>query len=59
MIDKEKEEKIAVLISALEDIRDGGDDHEQNHIDADNLLLEFIDDSRVDSAFNSIRKWYA
>ena len=34
-------------------------DKEYNHIDADNLLLEYINDTDVTKAFNNIKKWYA
>ncbi len=34
------------------------DDHEFAHIDADDLLLEYINDQRVTEAFNAIDKWY-
>lgn len=35
------------------------DDYEKNHIKADDLLLEFINDERVTKAFNDIEMWYA
>lgn len=34
-------------------------DVEQDHVDADELLLEFIGDVEVASAYNDIEKWYA
>ena len=34
-------------------------DPEENHIEADELLLEFINDEDVKEAFQSIYKWYA
>ena len=35
------------------------DDPEAAHMEADELLLEYINDKKVTEAFNSIRKWYA
>lgn len=37
----------------------GRPDPESDHADADDLLLELIDDQEVTDAFNAIRKWYA
>lgn len=34
-------------------------DEEGNHIEADNLLLEYINDEEVTNAFKDIEKWYA
>ena len=34
-------------------------DCESNHIDADNLLLEYINDKEITNAFNQICKWYS
>ena len=50
------------LIDRLDVIRlrrESGKDEEDNHIDADNALLEFIDDKRVNKAFKDIKKWYS
>lgn len=35
------------------------DDNEAAHIEADDALIEYIDDNDVKEAFDSIRKWYA
>lgn len=35
------------------------DDPEHAHIDADDLLLEYIGDLEITQAFHSIEKWYA
>ena len=32
---------------------------EDAHIDADNLLLEFINDKEITEAFENISKWYS
>lgn len=34
-------------------------DEEMNHILADELLLEYINDPDVKDLFNNIKKWYA
>lgn len=34
-------------------------DEEDWHVEADKLLLEYINDQAVTDAFNSFRKWYA
>lgn len=34
-------------------------DPEQDHSDADDLLLLFINDVEITEAFNEIEKWYA
>lgn len=34
-------------------------DHEELHIRADNLLLKFIDDPDITTAFRAVSKWYA
>lgn len=34
-------------------------DCESNHIDADNLLLEYINDKDITDAFEQIKKWYS
>ena len=51
------------LISKLNEISESqkrpGRDLEINHIDADDLLLEYINDEEVSEAFHSIDKWYA
>lgn len=51
--------KIEILqkLEALAQYNDG--DIEANHGDADDLLLELIDDEEITKAYNSIKKWYA
>ena len=34
-------------------------DREQHHVWADEALLEYINDTEVTKAFDSIQKWYA
>jgi hypothetical protein len=34
-------------------------DREQVHIDADNMLLKFIDDQDISSAFYRLELWYS
>jgi nicotinate-nucleotide pyrophosphorylase len=50
-----------LLLSKLVELetlsRDG--DKEVCHAEADQLLLDFIDDKRISNAFNVIEKWYA
>jgi hypothetical protein len=49
----------ATLIEHLLEISKLDDDTEQEHMDADGLLLEFINDKKVTEAYNKIYKWYA
>lgn len=44
------------LLARLEAI---GGEPESDHIEADQLLLKFIDDHEITLAFGAIRKWYA
>ena len=46
------------LISGLKAIKDKFDT-EEGHVEADQLLLEYINDEDIASAFNDIEKWYA
>jgi len=39
--------------------RDPKRDYEQDHIDADELLLEYINDPEIAAAFEAIGKYYA
>lgn len=55
---KKKKMTTKDLVEKLDALSEGNDpewDHEQ----ADQLLLDFIDDPEVTNAFYSIRKWYA
>lgn len=48
------------LIHALELINErSSGDREVDHIEADNLLMDYINDDRVRKAFDEIYKWYA
>lgn len=47
------------LIAKLTAIAAGVLDIESGHIEADKLLLEYIDDREVNEAFDSVEKWYA
>lgn len=52
-----REELHAALVAINSD--DHGYDPEADHIEADKLLLAFIDDGEVAAAFEAIAKWYA
>ena len=45
------------LLKALNECHTG--DEERDHKKADDLLLEFINDTEIKLAFESIKKWYA
>lgn len=45
------------LIEKLSELN--GEDPELDHIQADNLLLEYINDVEISKAFTKIDKWYA
>lgn len=47
------------LLNQLEKEVDDGGDVEAAHVDADNLLLDFIDDPDIRDAFVDIKKWYS
>lgn len=46
------------LIQKLRDLNKG-DDPEEEHIEADLLLLEYINDSEISDAYKNIEKWYS
>jgi predicted glycosyl hydrolase (DUF1957 family) len=46
------------LLDKLKACSENGD-IEIGHVDADNALLEFINDPEITEAFNSWGKWYA
>lgn len=54
-------EKIELIrkLNILKIDTDNNGDEEDNHKEADKLLLEFIDDKEIAKAFNDIYKWYA
>ena len=35
------------------------DDPEENHVNADEALLSFINDEEISEAFNKLEKWYS
>ena len=47
------------LLSQLESLQSPKGDCESKHIDADNLLLQYIDDAEIALQFQKIPKWYA
>lgn len=51
------------LVSELNKIserQESGDcDYEFQHMNADQLLLDYINDENVTEAFNKIKKWYS
>jgi hypothetical protein len=50
----------AELVIALRAINQReGVDQKLDHGDADDLLLEYINDGEVDEAYQAIEKWYA
>lgn len=53
LVDKLKE------IAARQEDRTHYCDRQENHSEADGLILSFIDDQRVTDAYHSIEKWYA
>ena len=46
------------LLEKLKKLSHDGGDQEINHIKADDLLLKYIDDIEITTAFNSIDRWY-
>lgn len=51
-----KEDLIAKLKLIAEH---GGSDKENDHVVADDALLEFIGDAEISAAYGNISKWYA
>lgn len=54
--------KIEELIERLLKIKDKQEDDmdcSDDHMEADHLLLEYIDNEEVSEAFESIEKWYS
>lgn len=48
------------LIESLQALANlSGDDPETAHAEADDLLIEFINDAEIKAAYDSIVKWYA
>lgn len=54
----EKRELVQKL-NILKISTDNNGDEEENHQEADKLLLKFINEEEITKAFNDIRKWYA
>lgn len=50
-----KKEELIEQLNHLEK----NDDTESAHIQADDLLLSYINDSEIEEAYNKIYKWYA
>lgn len=47
------------LIQRLQKLAEPPSDPEEAHVQADEALLEYINDPRVTEAFEAIEKWYA
>jgi hypothetical protein len=45
------------LLDKLDELK--GYDPEREHMIADSLLLEYINDDMVTRAFNNLKRWYA
>lgn len=60
MLDTENQRnRNELLIKLLELARKVNFDPERDHKTADSLLLEYINDTEITSAFDEIEKWYA
>jgi hypothetical protein len=46
------------LLTKLRELAKGGDT-EAVHCDADDLLIEYINDPEIEEAYNAVPKWYA
>lgn len=55
----EKEELIKKLNEVMTPVKGRLRDAENWHSEADNLLLEYINDPEIATAYNKIKKWYA
>ena len=52
--------RLAILKEKLRELATKVDfDNEKDHKEADQLLLEYIDDKEVSDLFDEIEKWYA
>lgn len=47
------------LIAALSELAGERGDAELDHLEADRLLIEYINDEQVADAFEAIQRWYA
>ena len=50
---------VSELNKIVERQESGDEDYESHHAEADELLLDYINDEKVTEAFNKIKKWYA
>lgn len=57
----EKKELIEALkkIKYMQETKSGGGDFEDHHLEADALLLQYINDKDISNAFFDIEKWYS
>ena len=56
----EREAKKEALVNALKEVdRRSDGDFEGDHVDADDLLVGYINDQDVSDAYRKIGKWYA
>lgn len=58
-LEKEKREKLLSRLEGLKQDAKEGKDLEALHMEADDLLLEYIGDPEISLAFNVIPKYYA
>lgn len=52
------EDRILKAVAELEKLHKEEFESENDHIEADDILLGLIDDSRVSSAYEAVPKWY-
>jgi hypothetical protein len=57
--EKLKKEELIKKLENIENLRSGITDAENWHMDADDLLLEYINDKDIEKAFNNVKRWYA
>lgn len=55
----EKQELLKELAKIRKRQEEGERSFEDDHIDADSLLVAFIDDEEISIAFHAISKWYS
>lgn len=59
MKEQEENPRLVKLREDLKNIVVNGGDEECDHVDADALLIEYINDPQVTETYQSIPKWYA
>lgn len=61
MKNDEKKEKLLLALQKIKELQltSGNRDPEEDHIKADELLLEYINDELIIKSFKEIEKWYA